>query len=44
MTSLDVGEVRRMLREALNVWSRGSQLTFREIYDDKADIQVLFAK
>lgn len=44
MTKLDSGQVRAVLREALNFWSRGSRLTFQEIYDDKADIQVLFAK
>lgn len=44
MSLLNVNDVRRILREALNVWSRGSQLSFQETYDEAADIQVLFAK
>lgn len=44
MANLDVGRVRQIISEALDVWSRGSRLTFREKLDDKADIQVLFAR
>lgn len=44
MSDLDVGKVRQTLSEALDVWSRGSQLTFREVYSKDADIQVLFAR
>lgn len=44
MTDLDVGKVRQILSEALDVWSRGSRLTFREVYSKEADIQVLFAR
>lgn len=44
MADLDVGRVRQIISEALDVWSRGSLLTFREKLDDKADIQVLFAR
>lgn len=44
MTRLDPGQVRRVLTEALDVWSRGSRLTFQEVYSEDADIQVLFAK
>lgn len=44
MADLDVGRVRQILSEALDVWSSGSRLTFREQLSDKADIQVLFAR
>lgn len=44
MSTLDVGQVRRVLTEALDVWARSSPLTFQEVYSDEADIQVLFAK
>lgn len=44
MPSLDAGQVRRVLTEALDVWSRGSRLTFNEVQSSDADIQVLFAK
>lgn len=44
MTRLDPGQVRRVLTEALDVWARGSRLTFQEVYSEDADIQVLFAK
>ncbi|KAG4072526.1 hypothetical protein HA402_004615 [Bradysia odoriphaga] len=44
MSTLDVGQVRRVLHEALDVWARSSPLTFQEVYSDEADIQVLFAK
>lgn len=44
MSTLDVGQVRRVLHEALDVWARSSPLTFKEVNSDEADIQVLFAK
>ncbi|XP_031640524.1 matrix metalloproteinase-2 isoform X2 [Contarinia nasturtii] len=44
MADLDVRKVRRILGEALDVWSRGSRLTFQEVYSKDADIQVLFAR
>lgn len=44
MADLDAGKVRQILGEALDVWSRGSRLTFQEVYDKNADIQVLFAR
>lgn len=44
MADLDAGQVRRILSEALDVWSRGSRLTFQEVYSKDADIQVLFAR
>lgn len=44
MSKLDVGQVRRVLHEALDVWARSSKLTFQEVYSDQAEIQVLFAK
>lgn len=44
MPSLDIGQVRRVLSEALDVWSRGSVLTFKEVRSSDADIQVLFAR
>lgn len=44
MPTLSVGQVRRVLRDALNVWERNSKLTFREVNSDKADIQVMFAR
>uniref|UniRef100_A0A1B0ADA0 Peptidase metallopeptidase domain-containing protein n=1 Tax=Glossina pallidipes TaxID=7398 RepID=A0A1B0ADA0_GLOPL len=40
----DAGQVRLILRKALSVWERSSKLTFREVYSDQADIQVLFAR
>ncbi|XP_058984401.1 matrix metalloproteinase-2 [Musca domestica] len=40
----NAGLVRMTLRKALNVWQNSSKLTFREVYDPQADIQVLFAK
>lgn len=43
MANLDAGQVRRVLRDALEVWARESRLTFQEVYSEKADIQVLFA-
>lgn len=44
MADLDAGRVRQILGEALDVWSRGSRLTFQEVYSKDADIQVLFAR
>lgn len=44
MPTLETGHVRRVLKEALDVWSRGSRLTFSEVRGSNADIQVLFAK
>lgn len=44
MSTLDAGQVRRVLTEALDVWSRSSRLTFQEVYSEEADIQVLFAR
>lgn len=44
MSDLDVGQVRQILSEALDVWSRGSRLTFQEVYSKDADIQILFAR
>lgn len=44
MADLEVGRVRQILSEALDVWSRGSRLTFQEVYSKDADIQVLFAR
>lgn len=44
MTSLDAGQTRRILHEALGVWSKNSKLNFRESLSPDADIQVLFAK
>ena len=40
----NAGQVRMTLRKALSVWESNSKLTFREVYSDQADIQVLFAK
>lgn len=44
MSSLDPGQTRRILYEALSVWSQNSKLNFRESLSADADIQVLFAK
>lgn len=44
MKNLDAGQVRRVLSDALDVWSRGSRLTIQEMYSEDADIQVLFVK
>lgn len=43
MSTLDAGQTRRILHEALAVWSKNSKLNFREVISDEADIQVLFA-
>lgn len=40
----DAGKVRTMVARALRVWENNSKLTFREVYSDQADIQVLFAR
>lgn len=40
----NAGQVRRVLHEAFDVWARSSILTFQEVLDPNADIQVLFAK
>ncbi|XP_054289089.1 matrix metalloproteinase-2-like [Macrosteles quadrilineatus] len=39
---LDHGQLRRELHQALAVWSRDSNLTFREVNSDHADILVKF--
>lgn len=45
MTSLNANQVRRILYEALEVWSKHSKLNFQEVVEyDSADIQVMFAK
>jgi len=40
----DAGKIRMMVTQALRVWENNSKLTFREVYSDQADIQVLFAR
>lgn len=37
-------KVRRMVGRALAVWENNSKLTFREVYSEQADIQILFAR
>lgn len=44
MTDLDVGQVRRVLHEALDMWAQNANISFREVYSSQADIQVLFAR
>lgn len=44
MSDLDAGQTRRILHEALEVWSKNSKLNFQEVLSTEADIQVLFAK
>ncbi|XP_035896729.1 matrix metalloproteinase-2 isoform X2 [Anopheles stephensi] len=44
MTDLDAGQVRRILHEALDLWSQHANINFREVYSTDADIQVLFAR
>lgn len=44
MSTLNAGEVRRVLTNALAVWERNSKLTFHEVNSNQADIQVLFAR
>lgn len=36
--------VREKVAQALRMWESNSKLTFREMYSDQADIQVLFAR
>lgn len=36
--------IRRVLYDALQVWSRSSVLKFREVHGDDADIRVMFAR
>ncbi|KAH8375256.1 hypothetical protein KR200_004034 [Drosophila serrata] len=43
-TMPDASKVRMMVQRALNVWESNSKLTFREVYSDQADIQILFAR
>ncbi|XP_041450194.1 LOW QUALITY PROTEIN: matrix metalloproteinase-2 [Drosophila obscura] len=43
-TMPDAGQIRMMVARALSVWENNSKLTFREVYSDQADIQVLFAR
>jgi len=40
----DASKVERMVQTALDVWANHSKLTFREVYSDQADIQILFAR
>ncbi|KMY92553.1 matrix metalloproteinase-2 isoform X1 [Drosophila simulans] len=40
----DASKVERMVQSALDVWANHSKLTFREVYSDQADIQILFAR
>ncbi|XP_035789991.1 matrix metalloproteinase-24-like isoform X2 [Anopheles albimanus] len=44
MGLLDAGQVRRILYEALDLWSRHANISFRETYSTEADIQVMFAR
>uniref|UniRef100_A0A1Y9IVB7 Peptidase metallopeptidase domain-containing protein n=1 Tax=Anopheles minimus TaxID=112268 RepID=A0A1Y9IVB7_9DIPT len=44
MSELDAGQVRRILHEALDLWSQHANINFREVYSTDADIQVLFAR
>uniref|UniRef100_A0A4Y0BI06 ZnMc domain-containing protein n=2 Tax=Anopheles funestus TaxID=62324 RepID=A0A4Y0BI06_ANOFN len=44
MAELDAGQVRRILHEALDLWSQHANINFREVYSTDADIQVLFAR
>lgn len=39
----DAPKILAMVRRALSVWENNSKLTFREVYSDQADIQILFA-
>jgi len=40
----DAQKVRMMVSRALSVWENNSKLTFREVYSDQADIQIVFAR
>jgi hypothetical protein len=44
MTDISPGLARRIFHEALAVWSKSSNLNFREVNDPNADIQIMFAK
>ncbi|XP_044317797.1 matrix metalloproteinase-2 isoform X2 [Drosophila rhopaloa] len=37
-------KIRENVKRALGVWENNSKLTFREVYSDQADIQILFAR
>ncbi|XP_017045134.1 LOW QUALITY PROTEIN: matrix metalloproteinase-2 [Drosophila ficusphila] len=43
-TMPDAPKVRMMVSRALSVWESNSKLTFREVYSDQADIQIVFAR
>ncbi|XP_037714565.1 matrix metalloproteinase-2 isoform X1 [Drosophila subpulchrella] len=43
-TMPDAQKVRMMVSRALSVWENNSKLTFREVYSDQADIQIVFAR
>ncbi|XP_026834348.1 matrix metalloproteinase-2 [Drosophila erecta] len=40
----DAYKARMLVTRALSVWEYHSKLTFREVYSDQADIQILFAR
>ncbi|XP_039227561.1 matrix metalloproteinase-2 isoform X2 [Drosophila yakuba] len=40
----DAFKVQKMVDSALRVWEYNSKLTFRQVYSDQADIQILFAR
>jgi len=41
--TLDMGRTRRVIRDAFDVWSTSSKLTFQETSDPKSDIVIKFA-
>ncbi|KAH8321767.1 hypothetical protein KR067_000741 [Drosophila pandora] len=43
-TMPEAEKIRRLVGRALAVWENNSKLTFREVYSDQADIQILFAR
>ncbi|KAH8345445.1 hypothetical protein KR084_000732 [Drosophila pseudotakahashii] len=43
-TMPDAQKVQKMVHRALSVWENNSKLTFREVYSDQADIQIVFAR
>lgn len=43
-TMPEAGRIRAVLADALDVWARISVLSFRETYDDEADIRVMFVR
>ncbi|KAH8324722.1 hypothetical protein KR074_010267 [Drosophila pseudoananassae] len=43
-TMPDATKIRMMVGRALAVWENNSKLTFREVYNEQADIQILFAR